>query len=88
MNEPSAEYLTFDDGTMWVHLRDGRIFGVPLSAFVRLLRAQPDQRAAYLISGNGGGLHWDALDEDLSVRHLLSEYGDLASQQSIEPRAC
>ncbi|CAN7684583.1 DUF2442 domain-containing protein [Pseudoduganella sp. LjRoot289] len=75
MNEPSAEYLTFDDDKMWVHLRGGLVLEVPLSAFARLMQAQPLQRAAYLISGNGSGLHWEALDEDLSVQHLLREYG-------------
>lgn len=59
---------------MWVELSDGRILGVPLAWFPRLLRAAPEQRDAYRISRRG--LHWEALDEDISVAGLLAGYGD------------
>ncbi|MBJ7310346.1 DUF2442 domain-containing protein [Rugamonas sp. CCM 8940] len=59
---------------MWVRLADGRTLGVPLSFFPRLQRAESEQLAGYVISGGGAGLHWDALDADISVKHLL--YGD------------
>lgn len=76
MNEPRAQRISFDGDTMWVHLDDGRSLGVPLSSFPRLLNAQPDQRVQYVISGSGTGLHWEQLDEDISVSHLLRGYGD------------
>jgi hypothetical protein len=66
-----ANKLSFDNENMWVHFVDGRILGVPLSFFPRLRQASPKQRAAYMLSGNGQGLHWEALDEDISVEHLL-----------------
>ncbi|MCX7014500.1 MAG: DUF2442 domain-containing protein [Candidatus Sumerlaeota bacterium] len=50
--------------------------GVPLAYFPRLLRATPVQRAQYIISGGGTGLHWDELDEDISVPALLLGIGD------------
>ncbi|WGG50001.1 DUF2442 domain-containing protein [Rugamonas sp. DEMB1] len=76
MIEPLALKLTFDQQAMWVHLADGRTLGVPLSFFPRLQRAKFEQLADYVISGGGTGLHWDALDEDISVQHLMYGYGD------------
>lgn len=76
MNKPLAQQLTFDDDKMWVHLADGRVLGIPLAYFPRLLQARPEQLASYVISGGGTGLHWDELDEDISVEHLLMGQGD------------
>lgn len=76
MNKPLAQMLTFDRDSMWVHLVDGRILGIPLAYFPRLLAATPEQLERYLISGGGTGLHWDELDEDISVEHLLLGHGD------------
>ena len=69
-----ATDVTFDDDSMWVALSDGRMLGVPLAWFPRLLRATPEQRANCRISRRG--LHWAALDEDISIAGLLAGYGD------------
>jgi hypothetical protein len=61
---------------MWVDFLDGRKLGVPLAYFPRLLNAKPAQRKQYEISGGGSGLHWDELDEDISVENLLLGIGD------------
>lgn len=74
----SAKSLRFDEQTMWVELADGRVLGVPLAWFPRLLRASPAERGAYRISPSGEGLHWEALDEDISVPGLLAGLGDAA----------
>ena len=76
VTEPHATRLRFDADTMWVELADGRQLGVPLAYFPRLLRATPEQRETYTISGGGTGLHWDGLDEDISVPSLLMGVGD------------
>jgi hypothetical protein len=76
MNKPLAQKLSFDEDNMWVHLVDGRILGIPLAYFPRLLEALPEQRLGYVISGGGTGLHWDELDEDISVEYLLMGQGD------------
>ena len=76
VTEPLAKRLHFDADTMWVDLADGRQLGVPLGYFPRLLRATPTQRKKYVISGGGSGLHWDELDEDISVPALLMGIGD------------
>lgn len=72
-----ATSLRFDDDTMWVQLADGRVIGVPLAWFPRLLRASPEQRLRFEISGGGQGLHWDELDEDIFVAGLLAGRGDM-----------
>lgn len=70
-----AVSIRFDDDTMWVDLTDGRVLGVPLVWFPRLLKASPAQRLQVTISG--GGLHWDELDEDISVAGLIAGRGDM-----------
>lgn len=71
-----AKAVCFDANTMWVDFVDGRKLGVPLAYFPRLLNAIPAQREQYEISGGGSGLHWDELDEDISVENLLLGIGD------------
>ena len=61
---------------MWIDLEDGRQLGVPLAYFPRLLNATDAQRENLTISGGGKGLHWDDLDEDISVPSLLAGIGD------------
>ena len=85
MNKPLALKVSFDADTMWVSLADGRTIGIPLAFFPRLLDAEPDQRSKYSISGGGSGLHWDALDEDISVEHLLLGYGDRTARPLTTP---
>jgi hypothetical protein len=79
----SATSVRFDDVTMWVDLRDGRTIGVPLAWFPRLLRATPEQRSQCEISVTGAGLHWDGLDEDISVEGLLAGRGDLTVTRPV-----
>ena len=71
----SATSVRFDDDVMWVDLTDGRTLGVPLAWFPRLLNATPAQRAEVEISRVG--LHWEVLDEDISVAGLLAGRGDM-----------
>ncbi len=79
----SALELNFDATMMWLSLADGRKLGVPLAYFPRLLRASPDQRQRYELSGGGTGIHWDEIDEDISVHGLLMGVGDRTRTQQI-----
>jgi len=72
-----ATSVSFDDDNLWVDLADGRRLAVPLSYFPRLLGASPKQRNDFILSGGGTGIHWDALDEDVSVAGLLMGRGDI-----------
>lgn len=66
--------LRFDEDSMWIELSDGRTIGVPLVWFPRLLNATAAQREDYFISPSG--LHWDELDEDISIAGILAGHGD------------
>ena len=59
---------------MWVDLSDGRVLGVPLAWFPRLLHGSPEQLAEVRISSRG--MHWETLDEDVSIAGLLAGLGD------------
>lgn len=74
----SATSVRFDEHTMWVDLTDGRSLGVPLAWFPRLLNATPAQRTNVEISRVG--LHWEELDEDISVAGLLAGRGDVTTK--------
>ena len=65
--EPTA--VRFDDYSFWVDLDDGRTLGIPLAWFPRLLHATPAQREACMLSA--AGLHWEQIDEDISITGLL-----------------
>lgn len=80
---PSTTDLGFDKDMMWLTLADGRRLGVPLAYFPRLLAATPQQRQQYEFSGNGTGIHWDELDEDISVQGLLMGVGDRTRDNRI-----
>jgi hypothetical protein len=69
-----ATGVRFDRDSMWLSLSDGRVLGVPLAWFPRLMRGTREQREACRITSRG--LHWDALDEDVSVTGLLEGLGD------------
>jgi hypothetical protein len=79
----SAKSAHCDDEALWVELKDGRTIGVPLAWFPRLLNATPEQRAALRISASGQGLHWEALDEDISVAGLLAGRGDQSRASGV-----
>jgi hypothetical protein len=67
-----ATGVNVDDTELHVDLSDGRRLSVPLAWFPTLLRATSTQRKAWRFIGGGEGIHWDEIDEDLSVRGLRS----------------
>lgn len=71
----SAKTVKFDESTMWVELSDGRTMGVPLVWFPKLLNASERDRNDFELSKRG--IHWDELDEDISVDGLLAGRGDV-----------
>ena len=70
----SPTRVTVDDDSTWVELSVGRTLGVPLALFPRLLDANKSQREKVEIGRFG--LHWDAIDEDISIAGLLAGRGD------------
>ena len=80
----SAKAVRFDETSMWVDLTDGRTIGVPVAWFPRLLNATPEQRARAELGRLG--LHWDELDEDISIAGLLAGRGDQTTTAPAAPR--
>jgi hypothetical protein len=80
-----AKEVRFDQDSFWVDLSDGRTLGVPLAWFPRLLRGTPEQRENVSISTRG--LHWEDLDEDISIDGLLAGWGDRSRARKKEGAA-
>jgi hypothetical protein len=70
--EVFAESVTFSQDSMTVHLDDGRALSVPLAWYPRLLHGTPQEREHLELIGDGEGIHWPHLDEDISVEGLLA----------------
>jgi hypothetical protein len=76
----SPKAVRFDEDTLWVSLSDGRTIAAPLAWFPRLLEASPKQLA--LVELSHAGLHWEALDEDISVAGLLAGQPDITRRNT------
>ena len=87
VSKPAASRVWFDRDNLWVELVDGRRLAVPLSYFPKLENATPRQRTKLEMSGGGTGLHWNALDEDISVAGLLAGFGDQTRTARREKRS-
>lgn len=81
---PEAIGVVVGDDTLSVDLADGRTLSAPLAWFPRLLHATPAERASWRLSGRGEGIHWPALDEDISVKGLLAGHASQESQASLD----
>ena len=63
--------VSFDQDNLHVQLTDGRKISVPLEWFPRLRNATPKQLRNWRLIGDGVGIHWEDLDEDISIEGLL-----------------
>ena len=79
--EPRAMAVVCSDDELRVSLTDGRWLSVPIAWFPRLAHATPAERNNYEILGEGQGIHWPDVDEDISVLGLI------AGQPSVEFKA-
>lgn len=66
-----ASKVWFSKDMLFVHLQDGREIGVPLLWFPRLRTATEEQLNEWRLIGNGVGIHWESIDEDISISALL-----------------
>jgi hypothetical protein len=81
---PKADNVVVTKDTLTVDLSDGRTISVPLAWFPRLLHATAKERKNWRIIGKGHGIHWEDLDEDISVENLLSGKASGESQPSFQ----
>jgi hypothetical protein len=81
---PAAETVTVTEDTLTVELSDGRTLSVPLAWFPRLVHATVAERKSWRLIGRGHGIHWNKLDEDISVEGLLAGKPSRESQASFK----
>ena len=81
---PNAVGVEITDEALTVELSDGRTVTVPLTWYPRLLHATPKKRGNWRLIGKGQGIHWNDLDEDVSVEGLLAGRHSGESQASFK----
>jgi len=80
----SAQSVTVTEDALTVDLSDGRTVSVPLAWFPRLLHGTPKERGNWRIIGDGEGIHWTDLDEDISVENIIFGKPSGESQRSFK----
>ncbi len=81
---PVAEGVTVTEDTLSVDLSDGRTISVLLTWFPRPMHGTQKERDNWLLTGKGYGIHWEDLDEDISVENLLLWQASGESQTSFK----
>lgn len=81
---PGAQDVKVTDDTLSVDLEDGRTISVPLAWFPRLVHATAEERNHWRLIGSGEGIHWEDLDEDISIEGLLAGHASGESQVSFK----
>jgi hypothetical protein len=82
-NQAFAQSISVSDEALVVDLEDGRTLTIPLAWFPRLVHGSAPERNNWRLIGNGEGIHWPELDEDISVDSLLAGRRSGESQQSL-----
>ena len=84
MEIPQIVTVSVTDDTLTVELSDGRTVSVPTTWYPRLVHATPEERQGWRLIGNGHGIHWESLDEDISIENLLAGKPSGESQNSFQ----
>ena len=79
-----AQNVTVTEDSLTVDLTDGRTISAPLAWYPRLVHGAPQERNNWRLIGDGEGIHWPDLDEDLSVEGLLLGRPSSESQRSFQ----
>lgn len=83
ISEARAQRVSLTDDTLVVELVDGRTITVPLTWYPRLAHGSQAERAHWRLIGEGEGIHWPELDEDISVEGLLAGRRSGETQASL-----
>ena len=81
--QPTADDVKVTRNALKVDLSDGRTISVPLTWYPRLLHATTEERKNWRLIGRGRGIHWEDVDEDISVEGLLAGHPSGESQMSL-----
>ena len=84
LNVSALEHVTVTSDALAVDLSDGRSITVPLAWYPRLMHATESDRQNWRLIGKGYGIHWEELDEDISVEGLLLGKSSGESQTSFK----
>jgi len=79
-----ARHVAVSEDALTVDLTDGRSISVPIGWFPRLLHGTTEERNDWRFIGDGEGIHWPEIDEDISVENLLAGKPSGESQRSLE----
>lgn len=79
-----ATSVVITDDTLTVALNDGRTISAPLAWYPRLLHGSPEEQKNWRLIGEAEGIHWPDLDEDVSIKNLLSGKRSGESEASFE----
>ena len=79
-----AQSVDITDDTLSVDLDDARTISVPIGWFPRLVHGTPEERTNWRLIAGGEGIHWNDLDEDISVQNLLAGQPSGESQRSLQ----
>jgi hypothetical protein len=82
--EVLATAVKVSQDTVSVDLADGRTISAPIAWYPRLAQATSQERNSWRLIGGGLGIHWSALDEDISVPNLLAGHPSTESQTSFK----
>jgi hypothetical protein len=80
----AATQVSVTNDTLTAELSDGRSISVPLAWYPRLLHGTAEERSHWRLIGQGRGIHWADLDEDISVENLLAGKPSAESQASLK----
>jgi|SRR5213594_813745 hypothetical protein len=83
ISEARAQHVTVTDDVLMVELLDGRTITVPLIWYPRVAHGNQAERSHWRLIGEGEGIHWPDLDEDISVEGLLAGRRSGESQSSL-----
>ena len=81
---PTIQNVMVTDDTLSVDLSDGRTISVPLAWYPRLLHGSIEERNDYRFIAGGSGIHWNQLDEDVSIKNLILGQPSGESQKSFQ----
>ncbi|NCJ07278.1 DUF2442 domain-containing protein [Synechococcales cyanobacterium C] len=81
---PMIQRVIVTDDTLSSDLSDGRTISVPLAWYPRLLHGSIEERNDWRFIGSGSGIHWNQLDEDISVTNLILGQPSGESQKSFQ----
>jgi hypothetical protein len=84
LRTPAAVAVSVSEESLTITLADGRTVSAPIAWYPRLFHATPAERAEWRLIGDGQGVHWPQLDEDISVQNVLAGQPSGESQRSLQ----